>query len=114
MMAQAEGSAVLGDGAIQNNFNSDSEVTRSALEIARQVVSDGLANQRAVFDVLRESNALVSGSGNKALEAMAKNNELSLGAVSAAKTDAGQTERLVKSGGMIAVLLAVAFMLLKK
>lgn len=113
-MAQAEGSAVLGDGAIQNNFNSDSEVTRSALEIARQVVADGLSNQRAVFDVLRESNALVSGAGSKALEMVNKNSEMSLGAVAAAKTDGGQTERLVKSGGMIAVALAFIYMLVKK
>lgn len=114
MTAQAEGSAVLGDGATQINYNSDSQVTLGALNVARQVVADGLRNQADIFQMAREANQLASGASSKALELVSRSNESALTAINQAKTDGGQTERLAKIAGVAAAVISIAVMLFKK
>lgn len=102
----------IGDGS--TIYNQDADTTRRALDLAQKTVSEGLAAQRYAFDIANNANASAGSFAKTALsEAMTAARESSANVLQA-KTDAGQSERILKIVAVTSAAALLGYMLLKK
>ena len=108
----SESGSYVGDGATV--YNTDSETTRRALELAGSVVKEGLAVQRYAMELGSTAQREAGGFTSNALAAAIATAKSGTDAVLAAKTDAGQSERILKIVAVTSAAALLGYLLLKK
>lgn len=113
LTAQQGAAVSAGYGSMVNVTTSDSEVTKAALEAATGTMRDAFGTFDKVFAYAKDAQNLASGQSNSALAAIQRNTTDSLNAVLQAKTDAGQSERILKIVAVAGVILGAVLLLRK-
>lgn len=101
--ANAAGTLFLEAGEKSRVNISDRGAVKGALELAKLVAAQSLQVGGQAFQIVDNANKVVSASNAAAIEQVA-----------AAKTDAGQTERILKIGGITVAVIAGLYLAFKR
>lgn len=93
---------------------SDPQVVKDALSSARAIAADALETQRQVFAIAKDAQQIVAGNSLNTAKTIKDTGDNALAAVLQAKTDAGQSERLLKIIGVAAVAAVALIVMMKK